>query len=67
MKFISVQEAAALKGITRGAMWLVIKRGEIDAQKVGKAYVVKVNAKFNAWERHRVKQRAGQIRQKGVV
>jgi hypothetical protein len=60
---ISVQEAAALKGVSRGGLWLAIKRGEIDADKVGRAFVVKVNKKFEEWERHREKQRAGKIRQ----
>ena len=38
--FISVKEAAEIMSISRVAVFKKIKKGEIEAQKVGRAYVV---------------------------
>ena len=39
-KLLSVQEVADILGISRIAVFNKIKKGEIPAQKVGKAYVI---------------------------
>lgn len=38
--YISVKEAAELMGISRVAVFNKIKKGEIEAQKIGRAYIV---------------------------
>ncbi len=38
--YISVKEAAELMGISRVAVFKKIKKGEIEAKKIGRAYVV---------------------------
>lgn len=41
---ISVTEAAELMGISRVAVFKKIKKGEIEAQKVGRSYVINKNS-----------------------
>ena len=37
---LSTQQAAGIIGITREAVWQAIKRGDIAAQRVGRAWVI---------------------------
>ena len=46
---MSTTEAAKLKGVSRQAINLAIRRGEIDAEKIGGRNSVKVNRKFETW------------------
>ncbi len=39
-KYISVKEAAQLMGISRVAVFKKIKKGEIEAQKIGRNYII---------------------------
>lgn len=38
--YISVKEAAQLMGISRVAVFKKIKKGEIEAQKIGRNYII---------------------------
>lgn len=40
-KFLTVQEVANLMGISRVHVWRKIQSGEIKAEKVGRAYIIK--------------------------
>ena len=55
MRMLSTQEAAELKGTSSQIIRVAIKRGAIDALRVGGVHIVKANAKFEKWrlsERH---------------
>ncbi len=62
MELISVTEAAERKGCTRQAVWWAVRRNEIDAQRIGRAFIVSVNEKFNAWQPGEGYQKAGRAR-----
>jgi len=62
MKFISTPEAAAQKNTTREAIIGAIRRGEIDAERLGqRAWAVKVNRKLEEWHPSG-RQRSGKAR-----
>ena len=51
MNLLSTDEAAEVKGTSRQVIIKAIQRGEIDTVPVGKRYVVKVDKKFEQWQR----------------
>ena len=51
MNILSTTEAAEIKGVSRQALSKAIKRGEIDAKKVGtRNLVVMDNKGFKEWQ-----------------
>lgn len=50
MNMLSVIDAAAKKGVTRDAMLKAVNAGKINAQKVGRSFVVFDDKKFEAYE-----------------
>ena len=64
MELITVPEAAKRKGCSRQALWLAVKRGSIDAEKIGRDHLVNVNQKFEDWEPNRLRQEIGRESQK---
>lgn len=62
MELISITEAAERKGCTRQAIFGAIKRGEVDAQRIGHVFIVSANEKFNAWRPGEGYQKAGRAR-----
>ena len=46
---ISVAEAAKIKACSRQGIWRAIRRGEIHATQVGKAWVVETDPAFESW------------------
>jgi DNA (cytosine-5)-methyltransferase 1 len=49
LELISVAEAAKHKDCSRQAIWGAIKRGDLDAQRVGRSYIVTTNRRFHQW------------------
>ena len=62
MELISVADASERKDCTRQAVWGAIKRGEIEAQQVGRAFIISVNQKFEDWNPNPKIQKAGRAR-----
>lgn len=50
MTRLSVKEAAAQKGCTAQAVRYAIRKGRVDAERVGKVHIVVSNAKWETWE-----------------
>jgi len=61
---ISTRQAAAEKKCTVQGIIAAIKRGSIDAQKVGWGYVIPVNKKYREWEPNRLRQQIGRESQR---
>jgi predicted DNA-binding protein (UPF0251 family) len=61
MEQITSPEAAKRKGCSRQAIWWAIRRKELDAVQIGRAYIIKVNGKFLEWKPNLVRQEAGLI------
>jgi len=40
MRFLSVAEAAKLKGVSRPAIWYAIKRGALRARRLGRVWMI---------------------------
>ena len=64
MEMITLPEVGKRKGCSRQAAWGAVKRGDIDAQKLGRDHLVMVNKKFEKWQPNPVKQHAGRESQK---
>jgi hypothetical protein len=62
MNLLSTAQAAAAKGTSVPVILANIKRGEIDAIKVGGVNLVKANKKFEKWERSERHAQAAQTR-----
>ena len=55
-RMLSTQEAADLKGTSSQIIRAAIRRGVIDALRVGGVHIVEANSRFKNWqvsERHR--------------
>ncbi len=63
-ELISTTEAAQRKGCTRHAVHLAATAGKLDAEQVGRSFVVRVNKKFEDWAPNPKRQAAGGIRRK---
>ena len=50
MNLLSVVDAAAIKGVTRDAVLKAVNAGKLNAQKVGRSFVVFDDKKFKAYE-----------------
>ncbi|GEM_PF-2383651 len=62
MNLISAAEAATMKNTTRQTIAGAIKRGEIDAERLGvRIFAVKVNRKFEEWQPSK-RQESGRAR-----
>ncbi len=60
MNLISTTQAAATKNTTRQTIASAIKRGELDAEKIGeRVLAVKANQKFETWNPNPKSQQAG--------
>jgi excisionase family DNA binding protein len=62
MDMLSTSEAAQLKGTSPHVVLRAVKRGEIDAIKIGGTNLIKVNKKFEQWQRSERHAKAGQAR-----
>jgi excisionase family DNA binding protein len=62
MDMLSTSEAAQLKGTSPHVVLRAVKRGEIDAIKIGGTNLIKVNKKFEKWQRSERHVKAGQAR-----
>ena len=62
MRLISTTEAATHKNTTRQTIAAAIKRGELEAEKIGeRVLAVKANQKFEAWNPNPKSQQAGRL------
>ncbi len=66
VELISTTEAAKRKGCTRQAVHLAATSGKLDAEQVGRSYVVRANKVFENWTPNPKRQVAGGIRRKRV-
>ena len=64
-ELISTTEAAQRKGCSRQAVHQAAKSGKLDAEQVGRSYVVRVNKVFEQWAPNPDKQKAAKARWKG--
>jgi len=64
MEQISVREAAERKECTVQAVRNAVKAGYVEAVQIGRAYIVLVNEKFEAWQPNRERQQIGRDSQK---
>ena len=39
---MTITQVAAIKGVTRGAIWLQIKQGKLKAEKIGNGWVIDI-------------------------
>ena len=62
MDLLSTYEAAQLKGTSPHVVLRAVKRGEIDAVKVGGTNLIKANRKFEKWQRSERHVKAAQTR-----
>ena len=62
MNLLSTKEAAEDKGTSLQVILGAVKRGEIDAVKVGGVNLVRANKKFEQWQRSERHVKAGQAR-----
>ena len=61
-KLMSITEVAEQKECTRQAVHDAIKSGKLDAEQVGRYYVVRMNSRFQKWMPDPKRQIAGGIR-----
>ena len=64
LELISTTEAAKRKGCTRQAVHLAATSGKLDAEQVGRSYVVRANKVFEDWTPNPKIQAAGKARAK---
>jgi hypothetical protein len=64
MEFISTADTAKRKKCSPQAVWGAIKRNALNAQQIGRSYVVAVDAKFDNWQPNPKIQAAGKARWK---
>ncbi|MDA0710550.1 MAG: hypothetical protein O3B73_10130 [bacterium] len=64
MEFVSTKEAGERKACSPQSIWNAIKRGELNAQQIGRSFVVAVDQKFESWEPNRQRQQIGKESQK---
>ena len=62
MNLLSTKEAAEDKGTSLQVILGAVKRGEIDAIKIGGTNLIKANKKFEQWQRSERHVKAGQAR-----